>query len=312
MPRWCDWLKRTPNLDYVSRLRELLVRETTPVFIFLGAGLSYGVDRGRAMFEHHEYEDNSRFPSWTQLVGRMQKQLLTDPILEPHQQYVERFFKEEGPLDCAELFRHYIQEPNYWDFLRRQFGSMPDDHDRLTRSHHALQRLPVKHLFTTNYDELIELTYRIRSVSIRVSSSSQEFIDNMSQNDQIHFVKLHGTIQSPSSVVLTRSDYARSRKERALMFQHLLDRFQYSTFLFVGFSLTDPNFNILYDEARYVRQNQQPVSYVVQGRQDPIRDAYLRSLGVNSITLDYWEQLPSFLEVINPGTDLTPYLSDTH
>ena len=96
------------------------------------------------------------------------------------------------------------------------------------------------------------------------------------------------------------------------MFQHLLDRFQYSTFLFVGFSLTDPNFNILYDEARYVRQNQQPVSYVVQGRQDPIRDAYLRSLGVNSITLDYWEQLPSFLEVINPGTDLTPYLSDTH
>ena len=299
-----DWLKNDSNRGYVIQLRERLTEGDVPVFIFLGAGLSFGVDRGRAMFEYHEFEDDGRFPSWDQLVKRMEGVLLSDPILSAHQESLQRFFKEQGALDCAELFAHYIDGPNYWDFLARQFGSKPGDHDRLTASHQALTRLPIKELFTTNYDELIETAYRVKGSAVRVSSSPKEFLDNVAAVQDIHLVKLHGTVQHPDTVVFTRSDFARSRSERSQMFNHLVSRFQYSTFLFVGFSLTDPNFNILFDEARYVRQGQNPTSFVVQGRQDPVYDAYLRSLGVNTITLNSWDELPDFLEAINPSVDL--------
>ena len=49
-------------------------------------------------------------------------------------------------------------------------------------------------------------------------------------------------------------------------------------FLFVGFSLSDPNFGLLYDDARLAFDGALPTSYVVQGRPDPVKDAYLRSL----------------------------------
>ncbi len=220
--------------------------------IFLGAGLSFGVDRGRAMFERDEFDDNRRFPSWPQLIKRMQKSLLSDPVLEPFKDAVNHFFEEESALDCAELFRNYTHGPNYWDFLRNQFGSKPDDVHYLTRSHDGLTRLPIKRIFTTNYDELIETAYRAKGIRIRVSSSSRDFMDHRATQDTHHLIKLHGTI----------------------------------------------------DEAHYIRGGKNPISYVVQARKDPIREAYLRSLGVNAITLTYWEQLPTFLSAIHPNTDL--------
>jgi SIR2-like domain len=299
-----NWLEYGRNREYVQRLRTLLSENDTPVFIFLGAGLSFGVDRGRVMFERDEFEDNRRFPSWPQLIGRMQRSLLSDPMLEPFKDDVNRFFGKESALDCAELFRNYTQGPNYWDFLQQQYGSKPDDIHRLTRSHDGLIRLPIKRIFTTNFDELIEIAYRAQGMQIRVSSSSRDFMDHRAARDTHHLIKLHGTIDQPGTLVLTRSDYARSRRERSEMFRYLTDQFEYASFLFVGFSLLDPNFNILFDEAHYARDGKNPVSYVVQARKDPIREAYLRSLGVNAITLDYWEQLPTFLSAIHPETDL--------
>ena len=298
------WFDNDTNREYVQHLRTLLAEDDTPVFIFLGAGLSFGVDRGKVMFERDEFEDNRRFPSWPQLIKRMQKFLLSDPVLESFKDSVDRFFEKESALDCAELFRNYTQGPNYWDFLRCQFGSKSDDVHRLTRSHSALTSLPIKLIFTTNYDELIETAYLAKGKQIRVSSSSHDFMDHRADQNSHHLIKLHGTIAHLDTIVLTRSDYAKSRHERSEMFRYLIDQFEYASFLFVGFSLLDPNFNILFDEAHYARGGKNPVSYVVQARKDPIREAYLRSLGVNPITLDYWEQLPMFLSAIHPESDL--------
>lgn len=299
-----DWINNGTNREYVQRLRSLLSENDAPVFIFLGTGLSFGVDRTRAVFEGYEHDDSWRFPSWPQLIDRMKHNLLENPVLEPHKDFVERFFEKESALDCAELFRSYTQGPNYWDFLQRQFISKPQDVNRLTPSHDALARLPITRIFTTNYDELIECTYQAKGLPLRVSSSSQEFMNHKGIKHDRHLIKLHGTITQPDTIILTRSDYAKSRHERTGMFRYLTDQFEYSTFLFVGFSLLDPNFNILYDDARYARQDRNPVSYVVQARKDPIRNAYLRSLGVNPITLDTWNQLPSFLSVIHPEAKL--------
>jgi hypothetical protein len=299
-----NWLDNGTNKENVQRLRSLLAKDDVPIFIFLGAGLSFGVDRGRILFELFELDDHFRFPDWPQLIHRMKQHLLSDAMLKTFEDYVNRFFEKESALDCAELFRHYTLGPNYWDFLERQFGSQPDDIHRLTRSHYALTHLPVTRIFTTNYDELIEAAYRKAGIQLLVSSSSQEFMDHRAKRDIHHLIKLHGSIAHPDTIVLTRSDYAKSRHERFEMFRYLTDQFEYAAFLFVGFSLLDPNFNILFDEAHYARVGKNPVSYVIQARKDPVRESYLKSLGVNAITLDYWEQLPVFLTAIHPETDL--------
>jgi hypothetical protein len=74
-----------------------------------------------------------------------------------------------------------------------------------------------------------------------------------------------------------------------------------TAFLFLGFSLSDPNFNLLHDDIRFVYGMNLPASYTVQGRRNPVKDRYLRSLGVNTVWLDSWNEMPDFLTRINPA-----------
>jgi hypothetical protein len=74
-----------------------------------------------------------------------------------------------------------------------------------------------------------------------------------------------------------------------------------TAFLFVGFSLSDPNFNLLHDDIRLVYGMNVPASYTVQGRRNPVKERYLRSLDVNTVWLDSWNALPDFLSHINPA-----------
>ncbi len=294
------WYRRSENERLLKEIKGRLSQDRQDVLIFLGAGLSYGVSTGRGTFEDGRYEIGARFPGWHLLIRRMHERLKSLPDLQDHHRALERFFQEEGPLDCAELFREKVGMANYFSFLKEQFGSHPDDRGRLSRSHLELVKLPIQNVFTTNYDELIELAYRTFGQEVKVSVSPEEFLAHQVDKPRRHIIKIHGSIDRPDTIVLARTDYARSRRERAEMFYYLAQELRYTSFLFVGFSLLDPNFGLLHDEARIVMKNLMPVSYVVQGSPDVVKEAYLRAMGVNTISLDWWEDLPQFLYMINP------------
>jgi len=306
------WLDDEPNLQRVKEIQEQLETDNSQVLIFLGAGLSFGAARPRGGFEYEgeqeDYDDGSNFPGWKTLVNRMKRALLIHPVAGLAKESLERFFKDQGALDCAELFKSYTEGPDYNDFLRAQYASDGKVRFGLTASHRALTKLPLAQLFTTNYDQLIEQSFRqFTKKELIVSSSAREYSDHRAEamgKKAIHLVKLHGSIEHPHTIVLTRTDYARSRRERVDMFAHLLDMMKFASFVFVGFSLVDPNINMLLDEARLARAGANPVSYVVQAGQDPVRDAYLQSLGVRTISINYWDHLPEFLLAINPKEPL--------
>ena len=105
-------------------------------------------------------------------------------------------------------------------------------------------------------------------------------------------------------MVLTRDDYAQARIKRHHIYQRLKFDIEQATYLFIGFSLSDPNINILLDDARLETRGTLPPSYTVQGRYDRATDEYYRSMGVNVIWIDSWDLLPSFIRAINPKYDL--------
>src|SRR5215472_15783780 len=116
-----------------------------------------------------------------------------------------------------------------------------------------------------------------------------------------HLIKLHGTISEPDTIVLTRSQYAASRKARVEMFNYLSGKLREASFIFVGYSLADPNFTMIHDEARLAMGASMPASYLVQGMSNSVRESYLRSLDVNVVPLGSWNLLPSFFRAINPN-----------
>lgn len=294
-----DWLDRSNNRTYVTYIRDKLSQSETAVMVFLGAGLSFGAARPRGRYDLDKWgysDDNFPFPSWDGLIKRMLKYLKELPEFAGREDELEEFFDQQDALDCAELFAHSVGEANLTLFLREQFT---DTDPILTPSHWALAKLPVSELFTTNYDELIELSFRGKDLT--VSRKPDEFIATLPNKPEHHLIKLHGSISQPETIVLTRSQYADSRRARVEMFDHLRERLRRAPFVFIGYSLTDPNFTSIHDEVRLAMRSNMPPSYLVQGRGNRVRESYLRSLNVNVISLGSWNLLPDFLEAINPN-----------
>jgi hypothetical protein len=312
------WHEDSANAALLHRLRGVIA-EHGRMLIFLGAGLSFGAARlqSRSRFDYDRYDDRwwprdfpfsdvtpdddgLPLPSWPWLTRRMCREIMALSPSTEHES-LRAFFVEEGPLDCAQLFRQTVGEANYREFLLAQFDSSRQPFIRTTPSHAALARLDLPLLFTTNYDELIEAAYLEAGQPLRVSIREEQFKARRPEKPQRHLVKLHGSIDQPDTIVLTRLDYARARTDRTEMLRSLRNEMAETAFLFVGFSLSDPNFNLIHDDIRLVYGMNLPPSYTVQGRRNPIKDRYLRSLGVNTIWLDSWNDMPEFLTRIHPG-----------
>lgn len=311
-----SWHENPGNAAHLHRLRSVISAKGR-LLVFLGAGLSFGAARlqSRTRFDYDRYDplwphdflhgditpddDGLPLPSWPWLVNRMWREMSSHTSSDERGS-LRRFFMEEGPLDCAQLFRQTVGEANYREFLLAQFDASRQPFVRATPSHTALVELNLPLLFTTNYDELIETAYLEAGKQLRVSVSEEQFKARRAENPASHLVKLHGSIDQPDTIVLTRSDYARARLDRKELLAFLRAEMIATAFLFVGFSLSDPNFNLLHDDIRLVYGMNMPASYTVQGRRNPIKDRYLRSLDVNTIWLDNWNDLPDFLMRINP------------
>lgn len=65
--------------------------------------------------------------------------------------------------------------------------------------------------------------------------------------------------------------------------------------------LSDPNFNLIRDDARLAMGDNMPASYLAQERPDPVVRGYLDSLGVRTIALESWNAMPLLLNAINPA-----------
>jgi SIR2-like domain len=208
-----DWDAREKRAaDLTGELRERIAADAGAIMIFLGAGLSYGVGRqlGRAAFELPAASvDERRFPSWSQMIDRMQQELVAGDGDDATRAAIGRFFADQDQLDCAQLYRQRVGEERYQTFLREQFEARLEDLD------------------------------------------AQEV-----ERPRRHLIKLHGDIERAETIILTRDDYANSRLARAGMFRHFEQQARFSSFLFIGFSLRDPTFNLLRDEARMVMGRQ--------------------------------------------------------
>jgi hypothetical protein len=299
-----QWHEDELNQEHVRNLREAMT-DKTRVLVFLGAGLSFGAARlsAKAGFEAHSSDDELPLPSWPLLITRMRKRL--EPrMADRDRRFLDDFFTYEGPLDCAELFRQTVGEQNYAQFLFEQFDASRHEFVRVTPSHKEIVKLDLPLLFSTNYDQVLEQAYRAANVRLDVSIDEEQFKGNLARRPARHLVKMHGSIEKANTIILTRNDYARSRSIRNEMFGYLRGQLTQTTFLFVGFSLADPNFNLLHDDVRDTLGMLAPVSYAVQGRRDPVKRRYLESLGVNTVWLEDWNYLPDFLRRINPQETL--------
>lgn len=109
-------------------------------------------------------------------------------------------------------------------------------------AHSLLAALPVTEVVTTNYDCLFELASQGAGHSTAVLP-----YQSVSGHDR-WLLKLHGSVTHPHDIVLTREDYMRYADSRAALAGIVQSLLITRHMLFVGFSLTDDNFQLIVDD----------------------------------------------------------------
>lgn len=104
----------------------------------------------------------------------------------------------------------------------------------------TIARLPIREIWTTNYDRLIERSFEAISRPIDTFSAEAD-LGVRRRPGATKLYKMHGTIDRLDDIVLSTDDYEMYRRKRGGFLPLLQAHLTSSSMLFLGLSFTDPN-----------------------------------------------------------------------
>lgn len=119
----------------------------------------------------------------------------------------------------------------------------------ITDNHRILARLPISTYWTTNYDRLIERSLEDAGKRPDVKYSVDQLALTVPHRDAVVY-KMHGDISEPSKTVLIKDDYEKYHMSRSAFITALTGDLVSKTFLFLGFSFSDPNIDYVLSRIR--------------------------------------------------------------
>lgn len=200
--------------------------------IFAGAGLSVGAG----------------FVDWKILLRPITEELGLDVDKEDNLVSIAQYHCNEKHQNRSRLNQLLINE-----FSRNT---------ELTENHKILARLPITTYWTTNYDKLIEKALEMAHKVPDVKYTKNQLATTKPKRDVIVF-KMHGDADHPDQAILTKDDYESYHIKFAPFITALSGDLVSKTFLFLGFSFTDPNIDYILSRIRATYTNHQREHYCI-------------------------------------------------
>lgn len=196
------------------------------------------------------------YPSWKALLRDIAEELDIDLDSEP---------------DLAGVAQWYI---NHKRKLRTQIGRVIVEKlppvATPPESLRVLGRLPLKHVWTTNYDRLIETAWEQAGKNLAVRTRPNELaVPDPTAHATLY--KMHGSVDHATEVVIAKEDYELYRRDRGAFFHLLTGHAIGMSFLFLGFSFTDANISHLFGLLREILTDAPQEHYAIVRRPAPAR-----------------------------------------
>ena len=154
---------------------------------------------------------------------------------------------EELNLDMArehDLVRvaqyHINHHSNRNDLVQAVLNQFSGRTATVTENHRILARLPISIYWTTNYDRSIEQALEQGGKVVDVKHRQDQLVQSLHDRDTIVY-KMHGDFQNADEAILAKEDYERYHLTRGDFLTALAGDLLSKTFLFIGFSFSDPN-----------------------------------------------------------------------
>ena len=197
--------------------------------VFAGAGLS--IPAG--------------FVNWTELMNEIANDLGLNISTE---------------TDLISIAQYHVNENRNRTKINRKILEEFTEDVKETENHQIISRLPISSIWTTNYDELIENTFEKEFKVVDVKYTNSQLLTTKPKRDIVIY-KMHGDVNHPNSAILTKEQYEQYHQTHEPFINALTGELTTKTFLFIGFSFTDPNLDYVLSRLNYRFREEQRQHY---------------------------------------------------
>jgi hypothetical protein len=184
-----------------------LMDETATIFV--GAGVSIGAG----------------YPSWKTLLHEIGEELGVSSA---------------DVSDLAALAQWHIRRSSGATKIRQVIRNEIGVEHPVPSALEVVSRFPIRHIWTTNYDTLIERAFSALRRPLDVISSAAD-LSLKPRAGAVRLYKMHGTVSQLKDVVISTDDYELFRTKRGAYMPLLQAHLSSLSVLFLGLSFTDPN-----------------------------------------------------------------------
>lgn len=138
----------------------------------------------------------------------------------------------------------------------------------ITENHRILSRLPFGTYWTTNYDTCIEDALKEAGKLPDVKHTPEHLLQTLHGRAAVVY-KMHGDVSDAVNAVLSKSDYETYHLKRPDFLTALAGDLLSKTFLFLGFSFTDPNMDYVLGRLHTKYQGNQRKHYCFVRAESP-------------------------------------------
>lgn len=169
---------------------------------------------------------------------------IDDPNLKA---FAGKLIAEKDYLMACQIIRESLEDDNWDEELRQKFAQAGS----ISHLHKAIIALNQRVIITTNFDKLLEVAWQECKPSAthypQIITGLDDDAFKVFRNDLEYIIKLHGSIDNPKSIIFSKSDYNKNAYGNWAYTKFIETLLITHTFVFIGFSMSDPTISYLID-----------------------------------------------------------------
>ncbi|MGH8475710.1 MAG: SIR2 family protein [Methylococcales bacterium] len=260
--------------------------------LFIGSGLS----------------SMAGYPTWAELIDSLVAEARKIPFARTGG--LEDFEQRKDYFTLAEFARSELGVGQYSALLQKQLGRRVTP----THAHDVISRTDYRGLITTNYDRILEtaITQARQWAPNTFSSESISSLANALYTPELFIFKLHGDVGKPETIVLTSRDYDRLILRSPHVRSFLQAVFLNYTLLFVGYSLRDPDFQLVLRELTLIFENYIPTHYaLIPNAAEFTVEHLLKRMNIQTIPYSPEKNHQEAVEILEVLCKETPFVTES-
>lgn len=158
--------------------------------------------------------------------------------------FIDKMLSQENYTMALQVIHDNCDKGQYARYLRSEYNK---PNLNASNVHKYIKEIDSKIVVTTNFDKIYENICNYHGYSVCSYKESEKIISNIKTSDNL-IIKAHGTIDDPDNIIFTKRQYYNARMNHSEFYNVLKALFLTNTVVFLGYSLNDPDINLILED----------------------------------------------------------------